>query len=59
MADQAKDQSKAKADAKKQNGTVLLTTEELRAISGGAGVNNPNPLPPTGNTANNTKLAGS
>lgn len=50
MADQAKDQTASKADAKKkQNGTVLLTPDELRAISGGAGVNNPNPLPPNPN----------
>ena len=53
MGDQAKDKSKPKADAaKKDNGTVLLTPEELRKISGGAGVNHPNPVspPPTNST---------
>jgi len=49
MADQAKDPNKATADAKKkQVGTVLLTPEELRAISGGGGgsINNPPPQNP-------------
>jgi hypothetical protein len=50
MADHAKDQDKPKTDAKKKPiGTVMLTTEELRAISGGAGVNNPNPVNPNPN----------
>jgi hypothetical protein len=50
MSDQAKDKEAMKADAKKkQAGTVLLTAEELRAISGGAGVNNPNPVQPNPN----------
>jgi len=36
MADQPKDTRKSKADPKKkQAGTVLLTPDELRAISGG------------------------
>jgi hypothetical protein len=39
MADRAKDKSASKADPKKKKeGTVVLTSEELRAISGGAKV---------------------
>jgi hypothetical protein len=53
MGGQAKDKSKPKADAaKKENGTVLLTPEELQKISGGAGVRPPNPVYPTPNTNN-------
>ncbi len=43
MADQPRDPSKSKNEAeKKQPETVNLTSEELRAISGGA----TNPFPP-------------
>jgi hypothetical protein len=39
MADQAKNSSKSKADAKKKDTTtVVLTPDELRAIAGGIGV---------------------
>jgi hypothetical protein len=48
MADQARDpnQSKTKPEPKKPE-TVLLTPEELRAISGGTSVLPPQPVRPT------------
>jgi hypothetical protein len=50
MAEQPKDSKAATTEAKKkQAGTVLLTPEELRAISGGAGVNPPPPVNPNPN----------
>jgi hypothetical protein len=49
MADQPKDTRKSKADSKKkQAGTVLLTPEELRAISGGVKLGPTNPQGPAG-----------
>jgi hypothetical protein len=57
MPDQAKDSKSPAPDAKpKQEGTVLLTAAELRAISGGAAVSNPTPV---NSTPNNTKVSGS
>ncbi len=47
MADQPKDADKSKTDSKKnQAGTVLLTPDELRAISGGSGVGGTTPVGP-------------
>jgi hypothetical protein len=48
MADQPKDQNATKQAAeKKQPETVLLTSEELRAIAGGSAATNPTSTPKT------------